>query len=287
MKCAGSRICRAGKPGTTAGRMPAATAPNTCTGEEGRGEGARRFTGRAAWTGAWFFGLAVVLRALFILTICIPLNRGWAQNPAELWLAPDGADTNPGTREKPLATLATAQRQARELRRTKNPAAQTGLHIVLRGGTYRLDHPLLLRAEDSGTETSPTLIEAAPGEHAVLSGGVPVSTTGGSCRTECPPIALAQSGRSIVDRRGRQLDASSPGCLTRRGDTFGVRMCRRSMVAFSNSASFGWMAGRRSGRGSRTAPGWIVCWRGIAPTNWPGLQPPLSAGDAIRPVWKW
>jgi hypothetical protein len=32
---------------------------------------------------------------------------------AELWVAPDGNDGNPGTQAKPLASVASAQRQAR------------------------------------------------------------------------------------------------------------------------------------------------------------------------------
>jgi hypothetical protein len=42
----------------------------------------------------------------------------------------------------------------------------------LRGGVYQLDSPLFFRPEDSGTATSPTLIEAATNEQPVVSGGV-------------------------------------------------------------------------------------------------------------------
>jgi hypothetical protein len=36
---------------------------------------------------------------------------------AEFWIAPDGNDSNPGTQALPLASIAAAQWQARELRR--------------------------------------------------------------------------------------------------------------------------------------------------------------------------
>lgn len=94
---------------------------------------------------------------------------------AELWVAPGGADTNPGTRESPLASPARALRQARELRRLQDPAAAEGVKIMLRGGEYALTEPLLVRPEDGGTAASPTLIAAAPGERPVLSGGVTVA----------------------------------------------------------------------------------------------------------------
>ena len=91
---------------------------------------------------------------------------------AEFWVAPDGDDANPGTRAQPLASIATAQRQARELRRLGKMETNEPLHLILRGGVYQLDRPLFFRPEDSGTETSPTLVEAATNEQPVVSGGV-------------------------------------------------------------------------------------------------------------------
>jgi GH141 insertion domain len=93
---------------------------------------------------------------------------------AEIWVAPNGDDANPGTRERPLASPARALRLARELRRTSTVPPAGGVHVILCGGTYRLPSALWLRPEDSGTADSPTVIEAAPGERPVLSGGVAV-----------------------------------------------------------------------------------------------------------------
>lgn len=91
--------------------------------------------------------------------------------PAELWVAPNGSDANSGTREQPFASLAMAQRRVRELRRQADASISDGATIVLRGGTYELTNPVWLRVEDAGTATSPTVIESANGEHAILSGG--------------------------------------------------------------------------------------------------------------------
>ncbi len=114
-------------------------------------------------------GLAV---ALFGVTCAVPAET-WTG--VEFWVAPDGNDTNPGTREQPLASISLALRKVRELRRLTNAAVANGARIVLRGGVYQLTAPLLVRPEDSGTETGPTLIEAAPGERPVLSGGILVT----------------------------------------------------------------------------------------------------------------
>jgi hypothetical protein len=91
---------------------------------------------------------------------------------AEIYVAPNGSDTNPGTKDKPLATLTTALRKARELRRLNDPSISNGIHIILKGGTYQLYEPIFIRPEDAGTSSSPTYIEAAPGEQPVFSGGV-------------------------------------------------------------------------------------------------------------------
>jgi hypothetical protein len=94
---------------------------------------------------------------------------------ADFWVAPDGSDTNSASEAAPLASLDFALRKARELRRLNQIATNEPIKIILRGGIYALTSPLLLRSGDSGTETSPTIIEAAPNEKPILSGGVPVT----------------------------------------------------------------------------------------------------------------
>lgn len=112
----------------------------------------------------------LLLAGIATADLLSPLARG-----LEIWVATEGTDSNPGTREQPLASPAMALRKAREFRRLKDPSLTNGVQIILRGGVYPLTTPLLVRPEDSGTEASPTLIQAAPGESPVLSGGVAVT----------------------------------------------------------------------------------------------------------------
>jgi len=72
-------------------------------------------------------------------------------------------------------SLATALREARELRRLADPSVKHGIHIIVKGGEYQLSEPIFLRPEDSGTPASPTIVEAAPGEIPILSGGIPIN----------------------------------------------------------------------------------------------------------------
>lgn len=108
-----------------------------------------------------------------LLTIAL-LSMTSACFAADIWVSPNGNDANPGTEIAPMATVSAALRKARELRRLNDPSVQTGIHIILKDGEYPLAEPIFVRPEDSGTGTSPTVIEAAPGQQPILSGGLPV-----------------------------------------------------------------------------------------------------------------
>lgn len=102
----------------------------------------------------------------------------------EIWVSPAGNDRNAGSREMPLRTVAQALRQAREWRRLSDPAATGGIYIRLERGVYPQEETLFLRPEDSGTQSSPTVIEAVEPGKAVISGGLRV--TGWQRATEFP-----------------------------------------------------------------------------------------------------
>lgn len=91
----------------------------------------------------------------------------------EIYVAKNGADTNNGNKEQPLATLHAAIRKARELRRLKDPSTKDGIRILVGAGIYQLHEPIILRPEDAGTKSSPTEIFAT--EKVVLSGGVRIA----------------------------------------------------------------------------------------------------------------
>ncbi|WP_261387920.1 hypothetical protein [Chitinophaga pinensis] len=94
---------------------------------------------------------------------------------ADIYVAVTGKDQYPGTITQPKATLGAALQQARELRRLNDASIQGGIHIIIKEGTYALYEPVFIRPEDAGTKESPTIIEAADGEHPVFSGGIRLS----------------------------------------------------------------------------------------------------------------
>ncbi len=86
--------------------------------------------------------------------------------PAQLYVAANGKDTNPGTLAKPVATLQRAQQAARKT------AGREAVTVFLREGTYYLPETLIFTAEDSGTKAAPVVYQAYAKEQAVISGGV-------------------------------------------------------------------------------------------------------------------
>src|ERR1035438_6368583 len=73
-----------------------------------------------------------------------------------------GNDANPGTLQRPFATLQRAQEAVRQKRGD----------VFLRGGTYYLPGTLVFTAQDSGTKDAPVVFLNYKNEKPVISGGV-------------------------------------------------------------------------------------------------------------------
>jgi len=78
------------------------------------------------------------------------------------YVAPTGSDANPGSLEKPFASLRRAQQAVRHRPGT----------VFLRDGTYYLPETLVFTAQDCGTKDAPVVFQAYANERPVLSGGV-------------------------------------------------------------------------------------------------------------------
>ncbi|HEV2394198.1 MAG TPA: right-handed parallel beta-helix repeat-containing protein [Verrucomicrobiae bacterium] len=88
---------------------------------------------------------------------------------AELFVAPDGDDANPGTRSKPLASFQAAQQHARAERKHHPSQPVT---VTFRAGAYSLEQPLEFTPEDSGVSAQqPVRYRAHPGESVVITAG--------------------------------------------------------------------------------------------------------------------
>lgn len=93
-----------------------------------------------------------------------------------IYVSPRGDDTNPGTKEKPFATLVRARGEIRALKKAGELAAD-GAVVEIAGGRYDIAETFELTAEDSGTEAAPIVYRCNPAERAWLVAGrdVPAS----------------------------------------------------------------------------------------------------------------
>ena len=110
------------------------------------------------------FGVGCIF-ALF--TAVSPAGTLPTAKTSVLYVATTGNDKNPGTREKPFATLERAKREVRE----RADTSRSPIRILLREGTYYLKQTFELHPEDSGTAEAPVTYAAYPGERVTLSGG--------------------------------------------------------------------------------------------------------------------
>ncbi len=83
----------------------------------------------------------------------------------DLYVSPDGSDSNSGTEAKPLASLAAAQEKARAY------AGKESVTVNVDDGVYYLPETLVFTPEDSGTKMYPVAYRAVNEGGAILSGG--------------------------------------------------------------------------------------------------------------------
>ena len=121
------------------------------------------------------------------------------------YVAPDGKDGNPGTKEKPFATVEAARDAVRKI----NAKMTEDIVVVLRGGTYPLRQTILFEPADSGTGGHNVIYRAATNETPVLSGARAIvgwqPDTAGRCKAPSTVADFRQlyvGGRRAVRAKG-------------------------------------------------------------------------------------
>jgi hypothetical protein len=110
---------------------------------------------------------------IFSVILCLTISAG-SQVPhlknsgsyaqTAIYVSPLGNDSNPGTKEKPFATIGQAQFEARKVKDAVN--------IFLRSGTYYLTQPVVITSRDSRPDDAPLTYQAYPGETVIISGAI-------------------------------------------------------------------------------------------------------------------
>jgi len=89
-------------------------------------------------------------------------------NTLEYYVAPNGSDDNPGTKDKPYATLEKARD---EVRKKLKSGVKKDINVILRGGHYYLKKTLVFGLQDSAPEGHYVTYMAFPGEEPIISSG--------------------------------------------------------------------------------------------------------------------
>ncbi len=112
---------------------------------------------------------------------------------ATVYVAPNGDDVNPGTRERPVATATAARDVLRRLRAASGP-----MTIEFADGVYRQAAPVQLSAADGGTADSPVIWRAAHRGKAIFSGSVKPKAYGRVTEPDVLSLLPAAARGSVV-----------------------------------------------------------------------------------------
>ena len=102
---------------------------------------------------------------VILLLVCFGVSFAGA---AEFYVSPTGSDANPGTKDKPFATLIQARNTIREIIKQ---GLKKDITVFIRGGTYKLKETVYFGPQDSGTAEHPITYTAYPNETPIVSGG--------------------------------------------------------------------------------------------------------------------
>jgi len=95
----------------------------------------------------------------------------WVNSPKYgIYVSLEGKDTNPGTKERPFATINRAQEEVRRIKKERG-MPEGGITVYLRGGKYFITESIVFEEEDSGTGNAPVVYRSYPGEEARIIGG--------------------------------------------------------------------------------------------------------------------
>ncbi len=108
--------------------------------------------------------------ALILLSSCqMSEHETPGLKSVQIFVSEKGSDSNPGSADRPFATLEKARGHVRELRRNGSLAETAA--IVNAAGRFELKASLKFTKEDSGTAALPLIFRSLQNDKAVLSGG--------------------------------------------------------------------------------------------------------------------
>ena len=148
--------------------------------------------------------LLLILTMIFTSMLTAFAATDTANAGNAIYVAPYGNDKNPGTKDRPLATLQGAVDAVRVSKNTDNPVTE----VIFRGGNYYRTDNVEMTAADSGTSEKPIVYRAYEGETPRILGSDIVDVTKAEKVTDSATIA-----RMHEDAMGKliQVDLAAQG----------------------------------------------------------------------------
>jgi hypothetical protein len=129
-----------------------------------------------------------------------------ANSRTEFYVAVDGNDSNPGTKDRPFASLEAARETIRKLKETGPLGAP--VTVWIRGGTYYRTKTFELKQQDSGTKEAPIVYRAYANKKVHLVGGRKLE--GSWCMPVKDPAVLARVDEGVREKL-LQIDSKTHG----------------------------------------------------------------------------
>ena len=101
---------------------------------------------------------------LSLVSVIVLLLFNMHSYAVDLYVSTKGNDKNPGTKDKPFATIKRAQKEVRKIKGT--------VTVYVRSGVYYLTEPIVFSTEDSRNPKEKVVYKAYPGEQVRISGGI-------------------------------------------------------------------------------------------------------------------
>lgn len=132
--------------------------------------------------------------AILAFTLCV----GAGAATRDVYVSPNGNDANPGTRDKPVATLESARELVRR-HKGESVLPQPAVTVWITAGQYEQKQPLILNERDSGLPGAPIVWRAMKGSR--------VSITGGRCipSSSFTPVTEEQFIRRLTPEAAKHV----------------------------------------------------------------------------------
>jgi len=123
---------------------------------------------------------------------------------ADIYVAVDGSDTNPGTLDKPVKTFERARDMVRELKQTKK---EGGIKVAFKAGEYGTLDNITFTSEDAGSEACPITYCAYGDGDVIFSNGIMIPND------SFKPLTEAEAAMFTEEARGNIYKADMSGKL--------------------------------------------------------------------------